>query len=112
MLPDSCLNATVGGTVMFNTTVTPPEKPFTTIGWSFRGRTIISFTGAYVTGPEYEGRITLFLSTGSLELRNLACNDTGEYTVVIFPETGSFMQGSTTLNVDGEQMFMLDLIQC
>ena len=111
MLPDGPLNATLGGTVMFNTTLTPQEKPFTTIGWTFGRRNIITFNNGNTTAPEYEGRITLFMSTGSLELRNLALSDSGEYTVVIFPQTGTIMEGSTTLNVDGEQIFMLNLLQ-
>ncbi|XP_073342137.1 cell adhesion molecule CEACAM5-like [Pagrus major] len=85
---------------MFTITPTPSEKPFT-IAWSSRGRNIITFRGENTTGPEYEGRITLFISTGSLELRNLTCDDSGEYTVVILPQTGAQLVGSTTLKVDG-----------
>ena len=112
MLPDGPLTATVGETVMFTTTVTPSDQPFANLGWTFGSRNIITFNNVNTTAPEYEGRITLFMSTGSLELRNLACNDNGAYRVSIFPQTGTIMQGSTTLQVDGEQMFMLDLSQC
>ncbi|XP_073340700.1 cell adhesion molecule CEACAM5-like [Pagrus major] len=100
VLPDGPLNAAVGETVMFTITPTPSEKPFT-IAWTFRDRNIITFRGENTTGPEYEGRITLFISTGSLELRNLTCDDSGEYTVVILPQTGAQIVGSTTLKVEG-----------
>ncbi|XP_042345962.1 carcinoembryonic antigen-related cell adhesion molecule 5-like isoform X3 [Plectropomus leopardus] len=91
--------AAVGETVMFTTTLTPPEQPFLTVGWQFDGRNIISFSGKNATGPEYEGRITLFMSTGSLELRNVALNDSGEYSVSIFPFGEPQKTGSTILDV-------------
>ena len=112
MLPDGPLKATVGGTVMFTTTLTPPEK-LRTIGWTFGNRNIMIFNHENTTAPEYEGRITLFTSSGSLELRNLTPNDSGEYRVIIFPETGPRMDGCTRLEVYGEQILhMLYHFKC
>ncbi|KAM4568074.1 cell adhesion molecule CEACAM6-like [Fundulus diaphanus] len=51
------------------------------------------------TGPGYEGRITLFTSTGSLQLRNLALSDSGEYTVSILPVGENTQIGSTRLDI-------------
>ncbi|XP_078027819.1 cell adhesion molecule CEACAM5-like isoform X1 [Epinephelus lanceolatus] len=98
VLPD-VLNRAVGETVMFNTTLTPSEKPFLTLGWAFNGKSIITFSGVNTTAPEYEGRITLFMSTGSLELRNVALNDSGVYRVSIFPFGEPQKTGETRLNV-------------
>ncbi|KAM8734992.1 cell adhesion molecule CEACAM8-like isoform 2-T2 [Acanthopagrus schlegelii] len=99
VLPDGPLNATLGGTVMFTTTLIPPETPFLTMSWKFANRDIVSFSGVNVTAPEYEGRITLFMSTGSLELRNLTLNDRGEYRVNIQPHGDFPKEGSTRLEV-------------
>ncbi|KAJ4931226.1 hypothetical protein JOQ06_025524 [Pogonophryne albipinna] len=92
LLPDG-LNAAVGGKVMFTTTLTPGTT-FGSVTWIFGGRNVFSFSGSNYTGPEYEGRITFFMSTGSLELRNLALTDRGEYSVSILipgapPQTGA-----------------------
>ncbi|XP_036931299.1 carcinoembryonic antigen-related cell adhesion molecule 6-like isoform X2 [Acanthopagrus latus] len=99
VLPDGPLNAALGGTVMFTTTLTPPETPFLTMNWKFADRNIISFSGVNGTAPEYKGRITLFTSTGSLELRNLTLNDKGEYRVNIQPHGDFAKEGSTRLEV-------------
>uniref|UniRef100_A0A8C9ZYF6 Ig-like domain-containing protein n=1 Tax=Sander lucioperca TaxID=283035 RepID=A0A8C9ZYF6_SANLU len=99
------LNAAVGATVMFTTTLTPSDKPFLSVVWTFGTKNIITSSSVNKTGPEYEGRITFFMSTGSLELRNLALNDSGEYSVSIVPDGESVEAGSTTLKVLGEQMF-------
>ncbi|XP_055019441.1 carcinoembryonic antigen-related cell adhesion molecule 5-like [Boleophthalmus pectinirostris] len=98
VLPDS-VNAAVGGTVMFSTSLTPTQTPFISIVWKFGDTNIISSSsGGNFTAPEYEGRITLFISTGSLELKNVALSDTGEYRVSILP-AGFVQDGDTTLNV-------------
>ena len=111
VLPGGPLNAAVGQTVMFKTKL-PPGTVLFTVRWTFDGNNIISVTNVNVTGPGYEGRITLFMDTGSLELRSLTVNDSGEYTVTILQVGGSeFLSGNTRLNVDGEQKFHMNLFQ-
>lgn len=104
MLPDG-LNAAVGETEMFTTTLSPTEKPFQSVTWSFNLSTTIIFmiNSEETIGPEYEGRITFFPSTASLELRSLTLDDTGEYTVNIIQD-GKSQHGRTTLLIYGEQM--------
>ena len=109
MLPDE-LTAAVGGEVMFTTTVTPPETPFVLVDWTFVLNTIerpiiTSQASSDIIEPEYEGRITLDRSTGSLKLRDLTLNDSGGYRVAITPDGGQVITGSTELKILGEQMF-------
>uniref|UniRef100_A0A3Q3F703 Ig-like domain-containing protein n=1 Tax=Labrus bergylta TaxID=56723 RepID=A0A3Q3F703_9LABR len=104
LLPDGPLNGAVGGTVMF-TTVNPPESPFVSTIWKFGDKTIIISNTQNYTYPGYEGRITFFPSTGSLELRSLSLNDSGEYRVRI--TTVNEFEGRTTLRVYGKTMFHL-----
>ncbi|XP_068568964.1 carcinoembryonic antigen-related cell adhesion molecule 5-like isoform X2 [Cebidichthys violaceus] len=99
VLPDSHLNKAVGEKVMFSTTVTPSETPFQSVTWKFGGKDIIYFNVNNFTEPEYEGRITFFISTGSLELRNLTHNDSGEYSVSIAKAGEKPKEGNTRLDV-------------
>ncbi|KAM6909633.1 cell adhesion molecule CEACAM5-like [Xenentodon cancila] len=97
VLPDGPLNASLGGTVMFTTTLTPTEEPFTTVIWQSGAKQIIVYTPASSSiPPEYEGRLTFFPSTASLELRALTFADTGHYHVDILP---GFLSGRTRLDV-------------
>ena len=105
VLPDGSLNAALGGTVKFTTNLSPTETSFQFVSWSFGVINIItSDTTSNITGPQYEGRITLFTSTGSLELRNLKHNDSGEYTVAVRSAGEAVRQERTTLAVYGEKI--------
>ncbi|KAK5921821.1 hypothetical protein CgunFtcFv8_019146 [Champsocephalus gunnari] len=97
VLPDG-LNAAVGGKVMFTTTLTP-GTPFRSVNWKFGTEDVFTWNFNNFTAPEYEGRITFFISTGSLELRNLALTDRGEYTVTILRAGEPPQSGSTRLDV-------------
>uniref|UniRef100_A0A672J3B8 Ig-like domain-containing protein n=1 Tax=Salarias fasciatus TaxID=181472 RepID=A0A672J3B8_SALFA len=99
ILPQGPVSGAVAGTVRLTTTVTPPVKPFLSVSWSFREANVITSTSKNVTGPQYAGRIFLDRATGSLELRNLGLEDSGEYTVNIIPDGGLQQQGKTILNV-------------
>lgn len=102
MLPDG-LTAAVGETVKFTTTVTPPETPFLVVTWSFSDVNIItSQTAINITDPAYTDRITLFPATGSLELRDLTLNDTGDYTVTIISNAGAAQKGNCRLVVQSK----------
>uniref|UniRef100_A0A667ZQY2 Ig-like domain-containing protein n=1 Tax=Myripristis murdjan TaxID=586833 RepID=A0A667ZQY2_9TELE len=97
VLPDN-LNGAVGGSVFFTTTVTPSENPFLVVTWSFSNgsvdRNIITSTSSDVIGSGYENRITFDRSTGSLELRHLTMDDTGEYRIAITPDGGAQKTGA------------------
>ncbi|XP_037641926.1 carcinoembryonic antigen-related cell adhesion molecule 5-like [Sebastes umbrosus] len=102
VLPDDPLHRAVGETVMFTTTLNPPENPFVSVNWEFGSKNIITYSGINNTAPEYEGRITLFMSTGSLQLRNLTLNDGGIYSVTIIPLGQPQTNGNTRLDIHEE----------
>ncbi|KAK5891881.1 hypothetical protein CesoFtcFv8_012314 [Champsocephalus esox] len=97
VLPDG-LNAAVGGKVMFTTTLTPGTT-FQSVNWKFGTEDVFTWNVNNFPAPEYEGRITFFMSTGSLELRNLALTDSGDYTVTILLPGAPPQTGSTRLDV-------------
>uniref|UniRef100_A0A3P8RD46 Ig-like domain-containing protein n=1 Tax=Astatotilapia calliptera TaxID=8154 RepID=A0A3P8RD46_ASTCA len=106
ILPTGPLSGAVAGTVKFTTTLRPPEKPFLSVSWRFNGVNIISSTSINITDPGYAGRISLDRATGSLELRNLALEDSVEYTITITPDAGLPKQGRTNLTVYGGLVFI------
>ncbi|XP_014916461.1 carcinoembryonic antigen-related cell adhesion molecule 5-like [Poecilia latipinna] len=101
LLPDGPLNASAGGTVTFRTNLNPTTIPFQLVTWTFSTENdiIVSFPTVNITDPEYEGRITLFLSTGSLELRNLKLGDSGDYRVHVIPAEDVEKSGITRLQI-------------
>ncbi|XP_008288311.1 carcinoembryonic antigen-related cell adhesion molecule 1-like, partial [Stegastes partitus] len=101
VLPDGPLNAAVDGTFMFTTSLSPTQTPFVSVVWSFEviNNIISSHAASNSSPPEYKDRITLFPSTGSLELRSLTTADSGEYSVNIIPAGEATLVGQTTLNV-------------
>ncbi|KAI9515310.1 hypothetical protein NQZ68_026042 [Dissostichus eleginoides] len=99
ILPPGPLSGAAASTVTFSTTLTPPENPFLSVSWSFKGVNIITSTSTNITEPGYSSRISLDRATGALELRGLLLEDSGEYTVTIIPDAGLQRQGKTLLNV-------------
>ncbi|XP_074539386.1 carcinoembryonic antigen-related cell adhesion molecule 1 [Halichoeres trimaculatus] len=100
VLPNT-VSAAVGGALNFTTTLSQTEEPFFSINWKFGDINIITSDVSNNTGSGYTNRITLFPSTGSLELRNLALTDSGEYRVFIVPNGEPVTAGSTRLQVYG-----------
>ncbi|XP_054597086.1 cell adhesion molecule CEACAM6 [Nothobranchius furzeri] len=100
VLPKDLVDGCLDGAVTFATNWNQAETPFQSVAWSLGIKPIItSLPGRNLTAPGYEGRITLFMSTGSLELRNLTLNDSGEYRVSILPAHGDESPGITKLNL-------------
>ncbi|XP_059195088.1 carcinoembryonic antigen-related cell adhesion molecule 5-like [Centropristis striata] len=101
VLPDS-LVAAVGETVNFTTTVTPSQTPFILVQWDFNDidgfdSNIITSSTEDTIQPAYKGRVTLFRSTGSLELRNVTLFDNGEYSLNIIPMGAALQIGKCKL---------------
>ncbi|XP_023820486.1 carcinoembryonic antigen-related cell adhesion molecule 6-like isoform X2 [Oryzias latipes] len=97
ILPDGPLNGTIGGSVMFTTSLTEADGPFTFVNWNVNTTILIinyQPSSTFIP-PDYENRITFFPSTLSLELRGLTLNDGGEYSVTVFPGEG----GKITLDI-------------
>lgn len=99
MLPYDSLNASLGATVTFSTTLPPQE--FAVIDWKFNDKTIVFFNNIIQITPGYEDKVNISLSIGSLELRNLTVNDSGQYRVIVSPRNQSTQEGAATLNVYG-----------
>ncbi|KAK2844796.1 hypothetical protein Q5P01_011455 [Channa striata] len=99
VLPPGPLIRAVGGAVHFISNLKPPETSFLSVSWSFSGTNIITSTSVNITGPGYSNRISLDRATGSLELRDLVLEDSGEYTLTIMPDGGLQTQGWITLHV-------------
>ncbi|KAG7475780.1 carcinoembryonic antigen-related cell adhesion molecule 5-like [Solea senegalensis] len=93
------LVAPEGGKVMFAPVMIPagePVMPFRAVIWKFELFNIItSLRDLNNTEPQYEGRITLFRSNGSLELRNLTLNDTGTYDITIITDATTLIEELT-----------------
>ncbi|XP_071252857.1 cell adhesion molecule CEACAM20-like [Salvelinus alpinus] len=100
VFPPGPVNGTLGGNVIFKTTINPTT--LLTIIWTFGEPpvSIVDFVSSAgsVTGVGYVGRISLDNSTGSLELRKLTLIDSGTYRVTL--RTAAVPQvGSTSLIV-------------
>uniref|UniRef100_A0A8C7X3C8 Ig-like domain-containing protein n=1 Tax=Oryzias sinensis TaxID=183150 RepID=A0A8C7X3C8_9TELE len=88
ILPDGPLNGYIGGSVMFTTSLTETDGPFSSVNWNVNTTIlVINYqSGSPFIPPGYQDRITFFPSTLSLELRDLTLDDGGEYGVNVFPE--------------------------
>ncbi|KAM9513208.1 cell adhesion molecule CEACAM6-like isoform 2-T2 [Salvelinus alpinus] len=98
-LPPGPVNGTLGGNVIFKTTINPTT--LLSISWTFGEPpvSIVDFVSSAgpVIGVGYVGRISLDNSTGSLELRKLTLIDSGPYRVAL--RTAAVQVGLTSLIV-------------
>uniref|UniRef100_A0A3P9K017 Ig-like domain-containing protein n=1 Tax=Oryzias latipes TaxID=8090 RepID=A0A3P9K017_ORYLA len=96
ILPDGPLNGSIGGSVMFTTSLIEADGPFPSVTWNVNTTVLIInyISGAVYIPPDYENRITFFPTTASLELRNLTLDDGGQYSVTVNSGRGG------TINVD------------
>ncbi|XP_077432858.1 cell adhesion molecule CEACAM6-like [Vanacampus margaritifer] len=100
VLPPGPLSGAVSGSVTFSTTLRPPERPFLSVSWSFKGANVItSSVDEDLPGDGYGERITLDRTTGSLQLRRLTVADSGEYVLTVIPQGDSLKQGKILLDV-------------
>uniref|UniRef100_A0A4W5LXC1 Ig-like domain-containing protein n=1 Tax=Hucho hucho TaxID=62062 RepID=A0A4W5LXC1_9TELE len=103
VLPPGPVNGTLGGNLIFKTTINPTT--IRAISWTFGDPpvSIVDFlsTEGPVTGVGYVGRVSLDNSTGYLELRKLTLIDSGTYRVSL-RKPGVLQVGSTSLIVYGE----------
>ena len=96
------LRGAAGESVTFPTSVKPAE-PFLALTWSFSGTTnVITSTSVNVVGKDYENRVTLNTSTGTLVLGNLTEKDGGEYELIIVPYGAEQIQGTVKLEVQSK----------
>lgn len=97
------LRGLTGDSVTFTTSLKPAAEPFLALTWSFNATTnVITSTSVDVVGQGYKNRITLDKSTGSLVLRNLTERDSGEYELIIIPQSAEQILGTTKLMVQSE----------
>jgi len=101
ILPLGPLSGAEAGKVTFATTLQPPESPILSISWSFNGTNIITSTSTIISEPGYANRFSLDRATGTLELRKLVLEDSGEYAITITPDAGRPKKGTVTLKVYG-----------
>ena len=84
---------------------TPTSSPLSSISWLVYQTSFFTFVrdgNVNTVLPAYKDRVTLDKFTGSLELRNLALNDSGTYTVNMLTQKGTPRQSTTVLQVLGE----------
>ncbi|XP_077431627.1 cell adhesion molecule CEACAM1-like [Vanacampus margaritifer] len=100
IIPADSLRGTPGQSVTFATSLTPTSEPFVALTWSFNTTiNVVTSTNVDVVGEDYEGRISLDKRTGSLVLKNLTEDDSGEYELIIIPHGGLPIQGFVQLDV-------------
>ncbi|XP_077383207.1 cell adhesion molecule CEACAM21-like [Festucalex cinctus] len=100
VLPPGPLSGAVSGSVTFETTLRPPERPFLSVSWSFKGANVITSTvDEDLPGDGYAYRISLDRTTGGLQLSRLTVGDSGEYVLTVIPQGDSLKQGKILLHV-------------
>ncbi|XP_015195813.2 carcinoembryonic antigen-related cell adhesion molecule 1-like [Lepisosteus oculatus] len=103
LVPNKRVTGVVGGSVVLKVSVEPPETQKAAISWAFNSgsglQDVIGFADEINEGDEYQGRVSLNISTGSLELRQLTLNDTGSYDITIVTKKGMTLPAEIELKV-------------
>ncbi|KAM9488988.1 cell adhesion molecule CEACAM6-like [Clarias gariepinus] len=92
------ISGTVGGNVLF-TPLKIPDLPHTITSWRFNGALIITVQPSGTTIQDsYQGRVSFNTFTLALALRSLTESDTGQYTLTVQNDKGTFT-AQTSLQV-------------
>ncbi|XP_058866852.1 uncharacterized protein LOC131709074 [Acipenser ruthenus] len=90
-----------------------PPGPLIEVTWTFSpaGITVVSWAGLVpVTGAGYENRVTMYTTTGSVELRSVNLSDAGVYAfqgTIFVSGTLDTFNGNVTLKVDGSSALVV-----
>lgn len=103
------LKTLVGQNVTFTTTIDPETQQFVVITWVFNNgfgpiSLISSATRGENVNAAYKDRVDFDKKTGSLVLRDVTTNDSGDYAISMVKDDGLQIPGEVKLTVYGESL--------
>ncbi|XP_051776599.1 uncharacterized protein LOC127526146 [Erpetoichthys calabaricus] len=102
--PQNTFIGQVGGVVTFNVSLDPPSEQANIGMWAVGSKVVVNWIGITINyGEDYEGRVELTPTTGTLKFNKLFANDSGEYILLVSVEPSFFsLNGKVKLKVHNE----------